>query len=163
MKKLSIVGKGYSWENAAQDVEEGFEVWCASTIFTKLRTLNIEPTKIFQLHAASIFEPWIEQEQSRVVLMKYDARYLWAARLPSEDLVGMLGPVFSSSVAWMLGLAILRKYTEIRIHGVHMVNAYAAQRDCFFYLCGRAEEKGIKINTDPDAGVFSAPQTYGLV
>jgi hypothetical protein len=163
--RLSIIGKGHGWELAQADYAEGYEVWCVSTIFTKLQSTGVEPTKIFQLHRKELFESWIGQEQARVKLIRYDADFPQARRLPTEALVSMFGERFSSTVAWMLGLAIMNEYRDIRIHGVHMSHNsdYAKQRDNFFYLCGFAKGWGAKVSIDPDASIFSAPQTYGLI
>lgn len=162
--KLSLVGKGSGWERAYKDARDGREIWCVSTIFAELQTVDLQPSRIFQLHEKELFEPWICDEQHRVVLVKDDPDFPRAMVLPHEKLIGIFGARFSSTLAWMLGWALFDGFTDISIRGIHLGtnSEYFDQRDAFFWFIGLAQGKGIKINIDEDSGVFMADRAYGV-
>jgi hypothetical protein len=164
MKKLTLVGKGEGWERAFIDSKHDREVWCVSTIFQALQTIEVQPTRVFQLHERRVFESWIEQEQNRVVLMRDDPAFPNVKILPAAELVRIFGARFSSTFAWMIGWALLEGFEDITIRGIHLAHEteYFAQRDAFFWFIGLAQGKGIKINIDEDSGVFIANQAYGV-
>lgn len=163
-KKLTLTGKGSGWERCYQDAKAGREIWCVSTIFLELQTVEVQPSRIFQLHGRQLFEPWIEQEQLRVVLMKDDPEFPGAKVLPVKELMGVFGPRFSSTFAWMLGWALLEGYDDIQVRGVHLgtQSEYFDQRDAFFWFVGLAQGRGVKIHIDEDSGVFIANRAYGV-
>ena len=164
MKKLSLVGKGTGWERSFKDQKDDREIWCVSTIFAELQTIEVEPFRIFQLHERKIFEPWISTEQTRVVLIRENPEFPDAMVLPVQPLMNVFGARFSSTFAWMLGLAMYEGYTDINIRGVHLgsQSEYFDQRDAFFWFVGLAQGRGIKINIDEDSGVFIANRAYGV-
>lgn len=164
MKKLSLVGKGPGWERAYIDQKDDREIWCVSTIFAELQTIEVQPARVFQIHERKIFESWIAKEQSRVVLMEADPDFPDAMILPVKELMGIFGARFSSTFAWMLGQAMLEGYSDINIRGIHLAQQteYYDQRDGFFWFVGLAQGRGIKINIDEDSGVFIANRAYGV-
>ena len=165
MKKLSLVGKGTGWERAYIDQKDCREIWCVSTIFAELQTIEVQQSRIFQLHERELFEPWIKKEQSRVVIMKSDPDFPQSLILPASQLMGIFGARFASSFAWMMGLAMVEGYSDINIRGIHLAaeTEYFNQRDTFFWFIGLAQGKGIKINIDEDSGVFIANRAYGVI
>lgn len=163
--KLTLVGKGEGWERAYRDSKEaGRVIWCVSTVFEKLAAVDVQPDLIFQLHGRELFEPWLKEVQDRVVLARPEPGYSQARLLPVGELLGAFGPRFSSSFAWMLALAIFEGAQEIRFHGVHLSHdsEYKTQRDAFFYFCGFAESRGIRVETASDSGIFILGSAYGV-
>ena len=160
--KLSVVGKGPGWEGVIRDADR--QIWCVSTVFEKLRLVDVQPDRIFQLHGKDLFEPWIEEEQFRVVLAKYDPEFPLAKVLPSQELIKIHGPKFASTFVWMIALAIGQGFTDINIHGVHLAHytEYGSQRDSFFYFYGYAESLGVKINVPENSGLH-INQAYGVL
>lgn len=163
MKPLTIVGKGTGFEQALLDDKTGCFIWATSTAFRQLEKVGCRVDRIFQLHSVDNFEDWIRQEQDRVVLMDDVDGYEGATILPSDELVSKFGNHFGGSISWMLGLAILEGFREIRFHGIHLSHftEYGPQRDSFFFLAGWAESLGVKIVTDSTSGIAFAKQTYG--
>ena len=161
--KLSLVGRGPGWERTVADEAEGRTVWCVSTVFKELQSVGVQPSRVFQLHGRDVFEPWIHDEQNRVVLMKGDPDFDCAKVLPAQFLMSIFGARFGSSFAWMFAQALVEGFTDISIHGIHLAHEseYGAQRDTFFWFQGLAQGKGIKVNIDQDSGVFIANQAYG--
>jgi len=70
---------------------------------------------------------------------------------------------FTSSIAWMLGLAIVRGYKHISLYGVEMQleSEYAYQRPCCETLIGFACGKGIKVEIPRNCNLFKKYWLYG--
>lgn len=84
-------------------------------------------------------------------------------QIDQEALINKYGKIFHSSIAWMLGYAIEKGYTDITIHGVDMLQSseYKHQRDSVFFLMGYAKAKGIKITLPPYSGLNVFNKLYG--
>lgn len=78
---------------------------------------------------------------------------------------------FTSSISWMLALAILTVQAEstkhgvmgeISIHGVHMTDTdeYAFQKGAIEYLVGYCDAKGIKVTVDRGSPICRTPRMY---
>ena len=161
--KLSICGSGPGLEKTTDDGH----VWCTSSAFKMLEALSTRVDKVFQLHAnREVWEPWLKEIETKAVLINPYYGLIKAQILPAQKLVDKYGFRFGSSIAWMLAYAVeLGEYSEIDIRGVHMahVTEYGIQRDTFFFFCGVAEARGIRVNIPTDSGVFIGDHKYGVV
>jgi len=164
VNKLSIIGKGPGYERSISDQENGFDVWCPSTVYKQLESISVEPNLIFQLHERKLFETWIKEKQNKVVIIKPDFFYPDCIVFPAQVLVDLHGFRFGSSLAWMLAYSVELGYKEINVHGVHMSHEteYGIQRDTLFYFVGYAQGKGVKVEIDVDSGIFIGNQKYGI-
>jgi hypothetical protein len=69
---------------------------------------------------------------------------------PLDEIVEKFGSkYFTSSIAYMLALAITKKPEEINIWGIDMEQGteYAHQRPCVLYWIGQAEARGITVDS----------------
>lgn len=164
MNKLAIIGKGPGYERSISDQENGFDVWCPSTVFEQLKIVGVEPEKVFQLHERRLYEPWLKTLGNRAVIIKPDALFPECEILPAQSLVDIHGFRFGSTLAWMIAYAVELGHKEINIHGVHLAHEseYGIQRDTFFYFVGYASAKGVKVNISTDSGIFIGDQKYGI-
>ena len=81
---------------------------------------------------------------------------------PLLDIFSQFGEYLTSSVAYMLALAIHKNASHIGIWGVEMnEDQYFHQRPNFEYLIGFAKGKGIKV-TIPDACPLLKAPLYGI-
>lgn len=159
MKTVSIVGKSNGYENAFK--AEG-DIWCVSSAFKLLHPDKVD--LIFQIHSPETFEDWLPSEARRVVtacpgkLVKYH-------QYPVDHMVKKYGPVFGSSISWMLAYAIESGYKQINVFGCDMASKeeYINQRDTFFYMCGRAEALGINVVIPEDSRTFYKDRLYGVM
>jgi hypothetical protein len=173
MKELSIIGASPSISTVTEESgvkravkssgyekakERTCERWCVSSVYKKL---DFPVDKIFQLHKREIWEDWIGEEGDRVIVAHPD---LYAEKYPVQEMLVKYGPVFGSSISWMLALAINRGFQRINIYGVDMATQkeYIEQRDTFFYFCGRAEALGIEIYIPQDSRTFFKDRIYGV-
>ncbi len=156
MKEVSIVGKSTGFEKYLE--AEG-DVWCVSSVFK-----DMDPSKvqyIFQLHKPEVYESWLPGEFQRV-FTAFPGPY---RQYPVQFMLKKYGPVFGSSISWMIAKAIEDGYQKINIFGCDMASKeeYIYQRDTFFYMCGRAEAYGIEINIPQDSRTFFKDRVYGVM
>ena len=87
-----------------------------------------------------------------------------AVRYPKELLETTFGPYkFTSSVAYMLALAILERFEEIAIYGIDLVvgDEYFYQKACVEYLIGYANAKGITVRLPKQTALCKGSHWYG--
>jgi hypothetical protein len=174
MKELSIIGASPSVSTLTEEdgtkrvvktsgyeraKERTCERWCVSSVYKKL---DFPVDKIFQLHHREVWEDWVKEEGKRVIVALPD---LYADLYPVQEMLTKYGPVFGSSISWMLALAIEKGFQRINIYGVDMATRleYVEQRDTFFYFCGRAEALGIEIWIPEDSRTFFKDRIYGVL
>ena len=82
---------------------------------------------------------------------------------PKEAVERSAGVYMTSSIAWMLGLALLEGFEEIHVYGVDMAQdtEYFEQRACCEYLLGIAKGRGVKVYVPPTSDLLKAVGQYG--
>ena len=89
--------------------------------------------------------------------------YPKSVRYPLEDVVKSIGyDYFTSSIAYMIALAIHQRFDELHVYGVEMIfgTEYVHERPCVEFLLGVAHANGIVI-TMPEASTLLRGPMYG--
>ena len=97
-----------------------------------------------------------------VYMQDVDPKIPTSVRYPIEEITAEFGMYLTSSIAFMLALAIYEDVDEIHIYGVDMDNwqEYADQRACAEYFMGIAKGRGIKVVTPDGCPLLTGP-LYG--
>jgi len=158
MKEVSLVGKSPGYEKS---FNIGGDIWCVSSIFNCLHPPKT--SLIFQLHELSQWEPWLSKYPEKIIVA-FPAEHPYKL-YPVKQMLDKYGPVFGSSVSWMLALAIEQGYTKINMFGLDMASKqeYVDQRDTVFYMIGRAEALGIEVFIPSDSRLFFKDRIYGVM
>lgn len=85
---------------------------------------------------------------------------------PKDEMIKGYGPYFfTSSLSWMLALAIQQNPEEIGLWGVDMsaTEEYGYQRAGCHYFIMLAQSKGIKITVPAQSDLLQPPAPYGYV
>lgn len=162
MLPLSIIGRGCRWDVGARD--ESRERWIVSSAYFDNPERAQGCAKIFQLHRPEIWEPGISALKSRLVIAYSSPGFEECERLPTAALLVEFGPIFASSISWMLAYALFLGYNDIEFHGVDMMGngEYGAQRDYLFFLLGIARARGVTVKTMEYSGINMPPEIYGV-
>lgn len=112
------------------------------------------------------YGPYIKwlNERPKVYLQSTDARIPNAVAYPRDEMVKAFGPYFfTSSIAWMLALAISEKPEAIGLWGVDMaaVEEFSNQRPGCQYFIQKAVDVGIRVMAAPECSVTVPPAYYG--
>ena len=131
-------------------------------------------TRLFELHKkywylrkevprSVAYGKWLKEKQPFPIYMQYKHKEIPSSvKYPldkviadclsnfveqDEDRNETIRKYFTSSVAYMMGLAILEKFDVIEIYGIDMENntEYSYQRPCFEFWIGLALGRGIKV------------------
>lgn len=168
-RRVAIVGKGI-FDCVAPWGQEGFEIWGLNEAPQRAGYPSIEAhTRWFQLHnpeylakhyprgLADLDVLW-RQERGLSLYMdrRYD-QYPDSVAFPKEEVeaLSQFGWYHTSSMDWMVALAILEGFDEIGIFGIELGSApYTAGepisgRACLEYWIGVANGRGIDVTIGP--------------
>lgn len=156
MKKIAIVGTASNTVNLAPFEDDSWQIWSLGRNYGLVPRQDVwfELHGLRELKAAGVVLKHFEHLKklgSKLLIMNPEEELPEAQIFPKESIVNDLGEYFTSSIAWMVGLAIHIKADEIGVWGVNMSNPeeYLRQKGCCEALLKIAEERGIKI-TIPD-------------
>jgi hypothetical protein len=160
MRPLSIIGRQIEWDN----VDKTRELWTVSSAYFDNPVKADVADKIFQIHKPEIWQPGTGKLKSRLVIAYDFPGFDDCERLPIRALLAEFGPVFSSSINWMLAYALFLGYNDIAIEGCDMISdgEYGGQRDGLFFMRGIAFARGIKIKVPEGSGIYMPPVIYGV-
>jgi len=167
--KIAIVGTATS-EKYAPYNDPSWQIWTLGNNYTRVprydRWFEVHTQKWLAKHniEARHYES-LKDCGEKLYLMEPFPQFPDATLYPREQITSKYGTYLTSSIAWMLALAMEEKPTEIGLWGVHMQgeNEYAHQRPCCEYLIGRAIERGINIKIHPDSSLLKGePYCEGL-
>jgi len=146
-----------------------WEVWACSpgTIYLKDK-IDV----FFELHRYEPGQEWFSEgyceflrNQKRLWVSKKVAGMPYGKEIPYKRLVKKYGPYFfTSSIAWMLAMAIEKKPEKISLWGVDMAatTEYFDQKLGCQYFALLAKSQGIEIGVPPESDLFRPLPPYGL-
>ena len=171
--KVAVVGSAPSSVHLAPYNDSSWQIWACSPANMKILP---RVDAWFELHAMvelledsarSWAEPylnWLCEQKFTVFMQEQNATVPNAVKFPKEELVQDFGPHFmSSSIAWMIALALKSGATEIAIYGVDMAanGEYLSQRPAIHHFYYIAKAMGVSIRCPPESDVLRTPPMYG--
>ncbi len=171
MKKICLVGTAPSSFRLAPFNNPDWDIWCCSP-----GTWAAQPPRIdqfFELHRWEPGQQWMSKEYCEF-LMEFEGK-VWTSEsvdgmkncniVPVDKLVSKYGPYFfTSSLAWMLAMAIEEKPQKIALFGVDMAadTEYGYQRAGCQYFAMLARALGIEIGVPPESDLLRPSPLYGV-
>lgn len=171
---VAIVGSAKTTREHAPWDDPQVHIWGINEAmaFPWMRRANA----MFQMHARWSFtrqnnrnDPnhweWLQKPHPFPIYMQQ----VWSdipssVRYPLKEVIEWFGckRYFTSTVAYMIALAMYRGYKRIELYGVEMATdtEYAWQRDCVTYWIGRAEGLGIDVYLPPGCSLLRG-RLYG--
>lgn len=176
--KVAIVGCALSSCHQAPAGNNGVDLWatsrCAMLVDRPWNAI-FEPHFPEEWKEINGFEDWLKAYEGPGIIYAQKAfpDIPGAVPLPLDSLVAKFGPYFTSTVAYMAGLAILKGYKWIGVFGVDMGNRpdlgrtaapdrYAEQRACIEGLLRYAQGMGVEVYVPESSALFWAPALYGF-
>jgi hypothetical protein len=129
--------------------------------------------KFFEVHRYEPGQPWFSEAyceflknlKCEVVMSKVIPDIPNSVLLPHEELVAKYGPYFfTSSLAWMMAMAIEAGATKIALFGVDMAatTEYSEQRLGCQYFAMIAKSMGIEVGVPPESDLLRPAPLYGV-
>jgi len=169
MKNILILGTAPSSLPLAPVGSPDWEVWSCSPGTYHMPNID----RFFELHRWEPGVPWFSPEyvsflenfQGQVVMTSQVPTVKNCTLLDHEHLVSKYGPYFfTSSIAWMIAMAIEEGADKIGLFGVDMANAteYKDQRLGCQYFCSLAKSMGIEVGVPPESDLLRPAPLYGV-
>lgn len=139
--------------------------------------LNVESRwdRWFEMHATddlpgvypetwSNHKTWLEKFPGPIYMHEKMEGFPQSVKFPRDELREKFDDYYTSTVAFMLALAIHEEFEEIHVYGVDMVgdDEYGFQKCNTEFLLGFARGRGIKIYIPPQSALLHADEAYGL-
>lgn len=179
-KKIAIVGSAPASIRLAPYYDESWSIWgCSPGAYGVAVRKNVwfeqhrwEPSVPGYPHIAG-GQAWFSPEYVRFIEL-FDGPVFMSQHVPSVrscviypyiETLEKYGPYFfTSTVAWMLALAIEMRPQTIGLWGVDMAanSEYAFQRPGCQHFLGIAKSLGIDIVLPPESDLLQPPTLYGL-
>ncbi len=168
-KKIAICGTAPSSRMDAPYDDESWEIWTLGCNVELPKRI----TKIFELHTQFVLEeagswkglfPYLEKAGENVILGHPNPLLPNATPFPKDELVEKFGKYFTSSIAWMIGYAILQNPDVIGLWGIDMMGdeEYGNQRPCCEYLLGIARGMNIQLLVADESPVLRSERLYAF-
>lgn len=185
MKRIAILGSAPSSVALTPFHDPSWEIWaCSPGSVPHLKRCD----RFFELHRWEPDKPWFHKDyitwmagrQHPVYMIQpvpeipasvaypkdHVMQYIWGWKLEEDGTKSplMFDPnTFTSSIAWMLALAISQKPDEIGIWGVDMAaqEEYGPQKDGCLAMIHIARQCGIRIATPPESDLIRPAIPYG--
>lgn len=125
--------------------------------------LPVKPDRWFELHQVDHLKSLGTVEKELKAAGELDNLWMFdpigKAKLFPREQVLELGSYFTSSIAWLMGLALLEEPQEIGLWGVDLVlnKEYERERPCIEHWIGRAQERGIDVHISKISTLIKAP------
>ncbi len=147
-----------------------WDIWATSP-----RNMGVFPRvdAWFEIHTPIAAWPGLQDDYldyiktlTLVYMRDIEAGIPGAVVYPEEAMVAEFGPFFfTSTIAYMMALAISRQPTHIGLWGIHMASheEYEDQRPGCHHFAQVARDRGIEVTASEWSTVLSPPPPYGLL
>lgn len=177
--KVAIIGSAPDKKNAPFD-DPSFDIWAISgaayseSLHGEIKEDNEENgwnsihrvDLLFDMHKRPVFAPKIKELNAAgcpIMMQLHHSDIPASVPYPVERVASEVGEEFSSSIAYMMALAIFYGYREMHLYGVNMAteSEYAYQRPGVKYYLGVARGMGIKTRVPPESKLDKSVWRYG--
>jgi hypothetical protein len=106
---------------------------------------------------------WLKECGIPIYMVKRDHEIPTSIRFPIERMIASASDYFTSTVAYMLALAISEGFSKIHLYGIDLVvgTEYEVQKSCVEFWLGMAHGKGIDLNIPQSCALLTQTHRYG--
>lgn len=172
-RRICIVGYAQETRELANNLPDDIELWGMNVNHKFMKRWD----RWFQLHPP-VWKgrPFYGRSMEHIeflktckvpLYMRYPTpEFPTTIEYPLQEVYANVGRRYlTSTVANMIGLALLEGVDEIRVYGVNLASnsEYVEQRPCIEWLLGLAEGRGIKVDIPEDAPIFKGSEYPGEI
>ena len=173
--KIGIVGFATTHRFEAPFADPEWEIWGMNQLYRHIPRAD----RWFEIHEnwdehvveGTDHAKWLREAAIPVYMVKTHEAFPWSVRYPIEELNILYSDYWTSSIAFMMGLAIweLEKLPgppeskEIGLWGIDLIveDEYFYQKACAEYFIGIACGKGFKVTIPTSSALCKAGYRYG--
>lgn len=176
LKKIAIIGFASSYREAPYD-DPSVEIWGMNELWKYLsrwdRWFELHPREVFAKEGdrdQAAHEAWLQQQPADkpIYMLQRHDDIPGSVPYPLDDMAarffpGQPRPYFTSSIAFMLALAIAERPSWIGLYGIDLASdtEYANQRAAAEYFIGVARGMGIEVVVAAGSALLKSPTIYG--
>jgi hypothetical protein len=169
--KIAILGTAKTSIAEAPFADAAWEIWSLGGNQGDIPRAD----KWFELHDQDVLKQvgiaptavdFLRNQGANSIVQKQCEMFPNATPYPLEEVITAFPRgYFTSSIAWILAMAILQNPEEIGLWGVDMVGAdeYEFQKACCEYFIGIAEGRGIKVIIAKDSPLCRSERLYAFM
>lgn len=169
MRNIVLLGTAPASMHLAPFANPEWEIWACSPGTYGMPRID----KFFELHRWEPGQAWfsegyvsfLQSFQGEVIMGDHEPSVKNCRVLEWERLVNDWGPYnFTSSLAWMMAMAIETKPKKIAFYGVDMAatTEYHDQRMGCAHFAVEARKRGIEVGVPPESDLLRPPPLYGI-
>lgn len=169
MRTVAIVGACSTYRLAPYQ-DPAIEIWGIGRHLTRYRRV----TRVFEMHARAIWEPYLRVTEHRyaldlagagcpVYMREQHADIPNSVAFPLDQVIAAIGDYFVCSFSYMLGLAIAEGVDRLELYGINLTAAeeYVYQRANVEHLLGIAKGRGVDVWVHHSSPLLKAGLRYG--
>lgn len=171
VRKVALIGGEPSTVRYAPWEDPSWEIWAHTSVnrFVQRcdRWFEIHPPHVFQAktkHGRSDWYGWLKGLRQPIYMQDVYPEIPTSVRYPKERVLSEFPRYFSSTVAWMIALALTEGVHTIGLWGVHFASGseYAEQRAGAEFWIGVAMGRGVQIKIPEGCPLLGEPRDlYG--
>ncbi len=167
-KKVAIVGYAESSRMLAPFDDPAFSVWGLNQLYRHIPRAD----RWFEIHhnwdeyviEGTDHVGWLRDAPIPTYMTQRLAQFPHSLTLPIERLIGLVGKdYFSSTIAYMIALAILEKFTTIHLYGIDLIvgDEWDYQKPNAEFWLGVANGAGISVGIPVQSALCRQTWRYG--
>ena len=166
-KKVALVGFARSSAMDAPFHDPEFSIWGMNQLYRFIprasRWFDIHHNWNEYVVPGTDHAAWIRDAPIPVYMNDYHPEFSSSVRYPIERMIEKFGDYYTSTVAYMLALAIDEGFTQIDLYGIDLAVGveYVEQRPCTEYYIGIASERGITVGIPTASALCKQSYRYG--
>ena len=163
--RIVIVGAGEGFDIVRDyQSDSDTEIWVVSSIYPVLQGYRVN--KVFEIHKEQKWQHIDYHELGNRLVLPYTLLEYDEAQYSSLSVLEKTyGPIFSSTVSWMVAEALqVKNLTELVLLGIDMdfESEYSKQRDGLFFLLGFAKARNVTITIPETSKINIFGEQYGF-
>ena len=167
-KKVAIVGYAETSRMLAPFDDPEWSIWGMNQLYRHIpradRWFDIHHNWNEHVVEGTDHAGWLKQAQIPVYMVERIAEFPNSVTLPIQRLIDINGKdYFSSSIAYMIALAIAENFTHLRIFGVDLIvgDEWDYQKPNAEFWIGVASGKGMLVGIPPESALCKQTWRYG--
>lgn len=165
---VAIVGFASSTREKAPFASDLYEIWGLNQLYRHIpradRWFDIHENYDEGVVEGTDHIGWLRSAKIPVYMNKQWEDYPTSIEYPIDKVIEYFGrDYFTSTIAYMLALAIIEKFERIEIYGVDLIvgTEWEEQRQCAEYYIGWAKGAGIDVYIPKESALLSQQYRYG--
>ena len=167
--KAAIVGFSITSMHLAPYADPEWSIWGVNQLYRHIPRAD----RWFELHTNPLVDQvegtdymeWMKRSEIPIYMQECSEEIPNSVTFPLKDIINRVSgrDYFTSTIAYMIALAILDGFEEIALYGVDLADdsEYFHQKPCAEYWLGIAEAKGIKVHVHERSSLLKQYHRYG--